>query len=208
MFSVSNKKYHDKVITIPMGVDTKRFYPSDQNILKKEYSEEDLLIFVGRLIDWKGTVFLVEAMKDVVRIFPKTKLLIIGDGPEKNNLITKINELGLQSNIIFIGQIKNTEIRKYYSAADIFIIPSIIVSGHTEGLGVVTIEAMACGTSVIGSDVGGIPDVIQNEYNGFLVSEKSSKELAQKIIKLLSNNDMQNKFNWDVISNQFIKIFY
>ena len=139
---------------------------------------------------------------------------------KKNNLITKINELGLQSNIVFIGQIKNTEIRKYYSAADIFIIPSIIVSGHTEGLGVVTIEAMACGTSVIGSDVGGIPDVIQNEYNGFLVSEKSSKELAQKIIKLLSNNDMQNKFirngiklvdekfNWDVISNQFIKIFF
>ena len=66
-----------------MGVDTKRFYPSAQNILKKEYSEEDLLIFVGRLIDWKGTVFLVEAMKEVVSTFPKTKLLIIGDGPEK-----------------------------------------------------------------------------------------------------------------------------
>ena len=98
-------------------------------------------------------------------------------------------------------------------------IPSIVVDGHTEGLGVVTIEAMACGTPVIGSNVGGIPDVIKDGFNGFLVPEKSHDELAKKIIQLLSDKELENKFiqnglktvknnfSWGIVSDKFINLF-
>ena len=114
---------------------------------------------------------------------------------------------------------KNTELTKYYCISDLFVIPSIVVNGHTEGLGVVTIEAMACGTSVIGSNVGGIPDVIKDGYNGFLVPEKSEVELAEKINILISDKLLRKKFiknglrtvydnfSWDVISGKFIRLF-
>ena len=103
--------------------------------------------------------------------------------------------------------------------ADIFIIPSIMVNGHTEGLGVVTIEAMACGTAVVGSDIGGIPDVINDGHNGFLVPQKSSDMIAKRIIKILSNAKIKNefinnglktvqeKFSWNVVSKKFCRLF-
>jgi glycosyltransferase involved in cell wall biosynthesis len=174
---------------------------------------------VGRLIDWKGVKYLVEAMKVVAEKLPKTKLLIIGTGPEKINIQNLIQELALNNNIILLGEIKNTEIKNYYSIADIFIIPSIVVNGHTEGLGVVTIEAMACGTPAIGTNVGGIPDVIKDGYNGFLVPPKSSDALATKIIEILSNQELQEfftkngirtvkeKFSWVTVSDKFVNLF-
>ena len=134
------------------------------------------------------------ALDRVLKIYPNTKLLIFGDGPEKNELTKIIKKLEMINNIEFMGEVKNTELTKYYCISDLFVIPSIVVNGHTEGLGVVTIEAMACGTSVIGSNVGGIPDVIKDGYNGFLVPEKSEIELAEKINILISDKLLRKKF--------------
>ena len=162
--------------------------------------------------------YLIHGLKKVVEIYPSTKLLIIGNGPEKDDLRKTANELNLIDNIEFIGEIKNTDIPKYYCISDIFIIPSIVVNGHTEGLGVVTIEAMACGTAVVGT-VGGIPDVIEDGYNGFLVPQKSSDHISKSIIRIISNQKLRNdfihngiytvkeKFSWDVISNKFCDLY-
>ena len=129
-----------------------------------------------------------------------------------------IEKLRIDNKVNLLGEIKNTDIKNYYSLADVFIIPSIIVDGHTEGLGVVTIEAMACGTPVVGTNVGGIPDVIKDSYNGYLVPQKSSKILAEKIVSLLSNDELKiifskngaktvkEKFTWNIISKKFNKI--
>ena len=96
--------------------------------------------------------------------------------------------------------------------------PSIDMNGQTEALGVVLLEAMASGTPVIGSNVGGIPDIIHNNYNGFLVMERSPEELSAKIIELLSDRDTANnfrsnglktineKFRWDKIGEMFYLI--
>ena len=214
-----NKKNLGKVIVIPMGVNVNKFFSLKENVLNQKYNDENIIIYVGRLIDWKGVRYLLFALGKVLKTHPKTRLLIFGDGPEKDELIEIVKKLNISNNIEFMGQVKNTELTKYYCASDLFVIPSIVVNGHTEGLGVVTIEAMACGTSVIGSNVGGIPDVIINNYNGFLVPEKSEDELAEKINILLSDKTLRNKFikngmrtvyekfSWDVISDKFIQLF-
>ncbi|MBA64830.1 MAG: glycosyl transferase family 1 [Candidatus Marinimicrobia bacterium] len=213
-----DKKNKQKIKTIPMGIDSNRFYPSDNAKLKNEDNDENILLFVGRLIDWKGVKYLVQAMPRILNAFPKTKLKVIGEGPEKSKLKKLILKLNLKKNISLLGEIENTKIKYYYSKSDIFIIPSIMVNGHTEGLGVVTVEAMACGIPVIGSNVGGIPDVIRNNFNGYLVPQKSSSILAEKIIDLISNPELKNtfgkngiktvkeKFTWSVISKKFIEI--
>jgi len=218
MLTIGGAIVEEKIEIIPMGVDLNRFQVHENKNLKQHFNAEHLVLFVGRLIDWKGADYLIVAMADVVKHL-NAKLLIIGDGPEKTKLKELAERLGLKDKVVFIGQIDNSEVPLYYTASDIFVIPSIVVEGHTEGLGVVTLEAMACGTPAIGSNVGGIPDVIKDEYNGFLVAEKSPEELAQKIIKLLSDRKLaadfkknglrtvQEKFSWDVVSDRFINIF-
>ena len=219
IIEIFDKINQDKIEIIPMGIDLRRFSLKQESNIKKLYKADNLLLYVGRLIDWKGVKYLVEAMEIVIDKYPKTKLLIVGDGPEKPFLEKIVSKLKLMNIVYFIGEINITVVPKYYSAADIFIIPSIVAEGHTEGLGVVTIEAMACGTPAIGSNVGGIPDVIKDGYNGFLVAEKSHEELAIKIVQLLSDKELERKFirnglktvkekfSWDLISDKFIELF-
>jgi N-acetyl-alpha-D-glucosaminyl L-malate synthase BshA len=210
----------NKMEVVPMGVDIKnRFKSEDNTNLKEDFGVECLILSVGRLIGLKGTKYLIIAMKEVIRKFPTAKLLIVGDGPEKEKLEKLANELNLEDNVIFTGHIKNLDLPKYYSFADVFVTPSITIDGQAEGLGVVLLEAMACGTPVIGSNMGGIPDIIKDGYNGFLVPEKSPKDLADKIIELLSNKKMaeefsvnglkivKERFSWEIVTERFYRLY-
>ena len=202
-----------------MGVDINRFKHEDDINIKEDFDAEYLILSVGRLIDWKGTKYLITAMKEIIKKIPNAKLVIGGIGPEKENLEKLTEELKLKNNVIFTGYIEDIDLLKYYASSDIFVLPSINLNGHTETLGVVLLEAMACGTPVIGSNVGGIPDIIKDGYNGFLVSEKSPEDLADKIIELLSNKELaeefatnglktvQEKFSWISVTERFIEVY-
>ena len=207
------------VEVVPMGVDINYSKSEDNTNLKDVFEAEYLILSVGRLIDWKGTKYLIIAMKEVIKIFPNVKLVLVGVGPEKENLEKLTEELNLKRNIIFTGYIEDVDLPKYYASSDIFVLPSIDINGYTEGLGVVLLEAMACGTPVIGSNVGGISDIIEDGYNGFLVPEKSPPELADKIIELLSNKKMaeefsvnglkivREKFSWEIVCDRFARMY-
>ena len=209
----------NKIEIIPMGVDINRFKHEDDINIKEDFDAEYLILSVGRLIDWKGTKYLITAMKEIIKKIPNAKLVIGGIGPEKENLEKLTEELKLKNNVIFTGYIEDIDLLKYYASSDIFVLPSINLNGHTETLGVVLLEAMACGTPVIGSNVGGIPDIIKDGYNGFLVSEKSPEDLADKIIELLSNKELaeefatnglktvQEKFSWISVTERFIEVY-
>jgi len=209
----------NKVEVVPMGVDINRFKSNDSMNLKEFFGVEYLILTVGRLIDWKGTKYLIIAMKEIIKKFPNSKLIIGGNGPEKGKLEKLTEELNLERNVVFTGYIKNVDLSKYYSSVDVFILPSINLNRLTEALGVVLLEAMACGTPVIGSNVGGIPDIIKDGYNGFLVPEKSLEDLAGKIIQLLSNKELAEKFgangletvrerfSWELVSAEFREIY-
>lgn len=168
----------DNIEIIPFGVDTNFFRPLN---LPKEGSDFQILS-VGYLIERKGFEYLIRAMKDVLKKHRNARLKIVGSGPLKNKLQNLIKELELEKEIKIIKNVSDEELLHLYNSSDLFVLPSIIDSeGNTEGLGVVLLEAMACGLPVIGSDVGGIQDIIENNVTGILVPEKEVFELTRAI---------------------------
>jgi glycosyltransferase involved in cell wall biosynthesis len=204
-----------KIRVIPMGIDPEKYFLGTFADIKKEYGAGHIILSVGRLIDWKGTIYLIDAMPGVIRQFPDTLLLIAGSGPEKETLIKRVRELGLDHNVKFFGVVDTKDLPSLYHSADVFVLPSINKDGKTEALGVVLLEAMASGCPVIGSNVGGIPDIITDGENGFLVPEQDLGTLSKKIVVLLSDYSLakqfrqrgyetvRTRFSWDVISLQF-----
>lgn len=207
---------------VPMGVDPKLFQESaDADELKKKHRlDAEVILSVGRLIDLKGTDCLIQALPEILSRFPRAKALIIGSGPRKNQLLDLTKNLRLEENIVFIDSIAHAELIKYYSVADVFVLPSIINSkGETEGFGVVLLEAMACGVPVIGSDVGGIPDIIENGQTGLLVRPKDPQHLSDQLLRVLTDADLKAKmvanarklietrFAWEIVAERFIEIY-
>ncbi len=216
---ISNSK---NIEVIPMGVDLTDFNPKkkDSSIRKKYGIQNEFLLFVGRLAEKKGVEYLIKAMPDVLNKLPNAKLLIVGDGSEKEKLTNLTNELNLKNNVIFAGKIKNDDLPKLYATADVFVGPSIVTEkGDTEGLGVVFLEAIASGTCVIGTNVGGIPDIIKTNETGILVEEKNPAQLASAIIIMLKNKKLQTKlkknalnhikktYSWEVVAEKFFKLY-
>jgi glycosyltransferase involved in cell wall biosynthesis len=115
--------------------------------------------------------------------------MMVGGGPKKEDLSDKVIKMNLEDEIIFTGMVEHQEIHEYYQAADIFVLPS-----YTEGLPISILEAMACGLPVVATNVGGIPEVITDGLNGFLVSPKNENELVKKLKILTKNQDLRKQF--------------
>jgi len=174
-----------KLVHIPNGVDTQRFNTRlDGKLIKKELGIKDRhVVFTLRaLVPKNGVEYFVRSAKMVVKKFPKVTFIIGGDGFLRHHLQELTGNLGLSDNIIFTGWISQKALPLYFSACDVFVIPSII-----EAFGLVTVEAMACGKPVVGTNVGGIPDTIENAKNGYLVPPRDPQGLAEKILLLLEN---------------------
>ena len=211
--------YGKNIPVIPMGIDQIFPGPALAQDQKKGHGGGHLILNVGRLIDLKGTSFLIGAMPAVLAKVPDARLLVAGAGPNRDALIRQSCTLGLQDHVEFLGMVPPAELISYYPSADVFVLPSINHDGMTEGLGVVLLEAMASGCPVIGSNVGGIPDIIEDGKNGFLVPERDSAALAEKIVTLLSDTaradrfrqagyvTIRNRFSWDIISRNFLETY-
>jgi glycosyltransferase involved in cell wall biosynthesis len=217
-------KYH---AVIPPGVDLNRFYPqSRMPDLRKRLNlcEGDIFVLtIGKFIPRKGIEFLIEAFNIIVsqRQITGIKLRIGGRGPLKPRYQKMIDRYGLNDFIAFLEYIPDDDIASYYTASDIFVLPSIVDErGDTEGLGVVLLEANACKTPVIGSEVGGILDVIQDGKNGYFVESKSPLDLAEKIIRLASDRELrehmgengrkfvEKHYNWEAIATKIIERYH
>jgi len=145
------------------------------------------ILFVGRLVERKGVEYLLRALRIV---YPKidVRLTVVGTGPLFPALKALTVELGLEDRVNFTGALPQQELEKAYRRCDLFVLPACYdSSGDTEGLGVVLLEALSCGKPVIGSNVGGIPDIIKHEQTGLLVPEKDPEALAQAIERVLSD---------------------
>jgi glycosyltransferase involved in cell wall biosynthesis len=207
--------YTKNVDVISMGVDTRRFSPEfrDESMRGRFNISGPFLLFVGVLNEVKGVEYLLRALPRVLRVFQDTKVLVIGDGTLKESLIKLTDELGISSNVIFLGRMPHAELPPYFASADIFVGPSL-----SEGFGLVFAEAMSSGSIVIASDLRAIRDIIDNNKTGFTVPPRDSELIAEKIIDVLSHIDSFGKmrvearqhivksFDWEIVGMKYLKV--
>jgi len=180
------------VIILPNGVkpETFKFVPKEEARSKLGISSsEKVIISVSRLIPRKGTHHVIKAFARLLPRFPELRLLIVGDGVWKEELERLARELGVANRVDFKGFVPHERLGEILPAADVF-----ALTPEYEGLGIVFIEALACGVPVVASSVGGILDIIENGRNGFLVPPGDVEKLLDALEKLLTNDDLQRKF--------------
>jgi len=177
-----------KVLVIPNAVDDTFFNDGfDKKILNKNRSPT--ILYVGRLSHRKGLHVLVPAMKHVVKKVPNARLLIVGEGYTKGFVRVLVKALGLEKNVKLLGLAHPQQLLLLYKMSNVFVLPSI----YGESFGIVLLEAMASRVPVVATDVGGISEVITDNYTGLLLKPGNSKELANAILKVLNNPNLSKK---------------
>ena len=187
------------------GIDTDFLTPGEK-------STTPMISYVGRLKEHKSVHLLIKAFKEVLEKVPEAKLIIAGDGEEENKLVQLVRKLKIDNSVDFRGKVTEEDKRDILRKSWVFCTLSMI-----EGWGITTIEANACGTPVIASDVSGLRDSVKEGETGLLVTYGDVKVLAEKIILLLSISSLRetlskgaiswsSNFAWDKSSERFIKI--
>jgi glycosyltransferase involved in cell wall biosynthesis len=143
--------------------------------------DEFVLLFAGRLEEVKKVDKIIDSLA-CSNNSSKMKLFIAGDGSLKKALQKRVRELNLTDRIFFLGYVAHDELPSLYNMADAFILPSIM-----EGAPMVVLEALACGTPVIATGVGGIPDLVENGKNGFLLDNPTPKDIFRAILRVTEN---------------------
>lgn len=192
LMQVLNEIYENSnQAVIPMGCDTKIF---GREFRKENYFYQNgrkVILFVGRLAEKKGVCYAIEAMRYV----DNAMLVIAGDGPLRNELTVQAEALCRETGkeIVFIGAKTHEELKEIYASADIFVMPSVTAKdGDKEGFGLVMLEAFASGLPIVASRSGGIVDLVKDGVNGYLVPEKDSKGLADRINLVIKDDCIYN----------------
>ena len=202
-----------KIITIPNFVNTTEFFPQSTSECRNKFQlhhSDKILLSLSRLVKRKGHDIVIRAIQIVKEKIPEIKYLIAGtgDNPYKKMLKQLVNDLELQSYVHFVGYIEENKKPLLYNASDIYIMNSLDTDqkGDSEGFGITFLEANACGKPVIGTNVGGIPDALDNNVSGILVEPNDPNATAEAIIQLFSNKIYYNKLSVNGLSrvnNQF-----
>ncbi|MBW8682764.1 glycosyltransferase family 4 protein [Chitinophaga rhizophila] len=177
----------EKITIIPCGVNTAEFYPVNKSVARSLLqlpADERILLQLGRMVPRKGVDTVITALAAVRCSDAPVKLLIVGGDIDTASELQRLRELaaelGLSDKISFLGQKSREELKYYYAAADLF-----ITTPWYEPFGITPLEAMACGTPVIGSNVGGVRFSVADGHTGALVPPKDPVALAAKITSLL-----------------------
>jgi colanic acid/amylovoran biosynthesis glycosyltransferase len=161
---------------------------------KSREERDGSVLFVGRLVQKKGCAYLIDAMSEVCRTHPSTRLIVIGDGPLRENLWAQAARLNAP--VDFLGAQSPTEVRRWMSRASVFCVPSLEAeNGDSEGFGMVFAEAQAMGTPVVSFRHGGLPEAVADGLTGLLVPERDTPALAQAIARLLSDEELWGMFS-------------
>jgi glycosyltransferase involved in cell wall biosynthesis len=172
-------------------MDLGQFRPQeDEGAFRRSHNLVDrkIVLFVGGLQPRKGLRYLIEAAKNIT---DRATIVIVGDeqptyAGSKQALQEQVNSLALQERVLFVGNIPREQLGGVYSAADVFVLPSL-----AEGLPTVLLEAMAHGRCVVGSDIPGNRDLVKDGVNGALVESRNPEALAKKIDALLADDQLR-----------------
>ena len=181
-----------KFLQIAPGIDTQHFAPKIARgdlIEKYRLDGRRVIVSVGRLVHRKGQDELVKAMPKILEQFPDAILLFVGEGPIKQMLFNSAKQLGVLPKVVFAGRVSHHDLPDYICLGEIFAMPvrSRFSGLEVEGLGIVYLEASACGLPVIVGNSGGAVDAVLDKKTGLLVDGTKSDQIAQSICELLAN---------------------
>lgn len=178
----------ERLHVVPNGTDPERFQPRDASALRARLGLDGhaTLLTVGRLVQRKGIDTVLHALSSVADAVPSVRYLVVGTGPDRDRLERLARRLGVAERVCFAGRVPHADLARYYSAADLFVMPSREEPPDVEGFGLVFLEANACGVPVVGARSGGVPDAVQHEHTGLLVPPADPKALATAICRVLT----------------------
>ena len=217
-----SKASAEKMVKIAPGIDVDHFSPQDSSQLRRELHLENkrVIVSVGRLVHRKGQDHLIQSMPEILKSVPDAHILMVGQGPYLSHLKKLVEELNVVDHVSFIGRIQYAQLPQYICAGDIFAMPSRsrFFGLEVEGLGIVYLEASACGLPVIAGSSGGAPDAVLEGVTGIVVDGENNDEIAAAAIKLL--NDLNGakamglagrewiieNWRWEIWSERFNKL--
>jgi phosphatidylinositol alpha-1,6-mannosyltransferase len=207
---------------IPMGTDVTAVADQDRVASWKRNQRQGdgpLVVFVGRLIDWKGVDDLINAAAIASKQLPDLRVVIAGSGPLREHLEGQVAELGLTAHVHFAGWLAREDVTALQAAADVVVVPSRTgADGSREAQGLSVVEAMALGKAVIATRSGGIPDAITHGENGLLVEQNDPAALAAGIVTLAANAELTarlgaaamttaQRYSWPASATRFLEVF-
>jgi len=222
-YLLENEETKNIVVEIPNGVDLEIFKPlKKNNKLLKKYNlslKNKIVLFVGgldRAHYFKGVDVLIKSFSQIIKDFPESVLMIVGEGDLKEKYEKIAKNLEIEDKVIFTGKVSNEELPQYYNLADVFVLPSI---NRNESFGLVLIEAMACQKPCVASNLPGVRIIVDNNKTGFLVKPKNENDLSEKICLLLENDKLreemgikgrkkvEEKYSWEIIVKKLEKLY-
>lgn len=206
----------DKLDVVVNGVDPEWLGCESGNVADKEpyaLQSERIVLFVGRLVREKGVHTLLEAAPSVLAEYPDVKFVIAGSGPYRQELEGLAERLGIGGKVLFAGFVADEERNRLFRLADVAVFPSLY-----EPFGIVALEAMAAGTPVVVSDVGGLADVVIHRHNGLKMYPGDAGSLAVQVKDLLHDPQFADalaetafneigRYDWDRIARQTIAVY-
>ncbi|MCL6612272.1 MAG: glycosyltransferase family 4 protein [Peptococcaceae bacterium] len=206
----------DKIRIIPNGVNASAFQTKNSAYRREDYAspDEQIVLYVGRLVREKGVQVLIDAIPHILKYRPGTKFIIAGRGPYENALRNQAAAMGIANRIYFTGYV-NDELRNaLYSWASVAVIPSLY-----EPFGIVALEAMAAQAPVVISDTGGLSEIVRHTVDGLKAYPGNSQSLADMVIWLLNDRSLaenmkrkayskvQREYNWLEIARQTREVY-
>lgn len=198
-----------KTLVIPNGVDFKKLEK-----IQKEQSKQPTISVVARLSKEKGLDDLIKSLPIIAKKIPDIRLVIVGDGNMRSELIFLAKDSGVAELVRFMGALPNDQAMREVARSSVFVLPSL-----GEGLGIVILEAQALGVPVVATNIGGIPDCVKDGTTGLLVPVKNPKAIAEAVIKILENQSLADtlvknakkelyRFDWQRIAEQYADIYH
>jgi glycogen(starch) synthase len=207
----------DKIEIIPNGIRPEAYQPLSQYSFREQFHlspEEKIVFYIGRLVQEKGVQILIEAAPLILERFPQTTFVIAGKGPFEVNLKNRTRELGLEGKVHFLGYIDDQARNDLYHDAAAAVFPSLY-----EPFGIVALEAMASGTPVVVSSVGGLDEIVEHEKDGLKVYPNDARSLAEQVCRILAAEDWAaslaenahakavNNYSWKKIARQTSELY-
>jgi glycosyltransferase involved in cell wall biosynthesis len=182
-----------KVVVLRLGIDLDVFAPSENGVCGEDVRNELAILSVSRLVEKKGMIYLLEAVKRLVDNGTRVRARIVGDGPESEHLATYIAENGLESCVDLLGPRTSDDVKELFDASDVFVLPCIVAeNGDRDATPTAILEAMAMKIPVISTQVAGIPEIVPADC-GFVIPEKDATSLAAVIKRVAEMTDLKRK---------------